>query len=371
MSNAEFPTHLPIDLLASEPAFLNSHQILLLGSAHGLFANYLSGLAPNSHIWATDTTASSLISTIDSGRAKDVLNVQCFPELKNPDSYLLDPPSGPFDAAVIILPKGRKAARRWLLQAHRCLHDSGILYLAGANDAGIQSVAKDATELFGQANVLGYKKGNRVYRCGKTKSQTAQPEWTQQPGIKPGTWNEYKVGIREREFIIHTLPGVFSFDHVDEGTAMLLDCMHVPCDSRVLDLGCGCGLIGMVAAHLGAGHVDLTDDHLLSVSSTLENIRLNHIHTATVYAGDLFGSLPEVKYDAIFSNPPFHAGKEVNYQVAQALITSSHHYLIPGGYLVIVANRFIRYERLMVQIFHNVQVIAENNKFHVLSSQKA
>ena len=151
---------------------------------------------------------------------------------------------------------------------------------------------------------------------------------------------------------------------------MLLECMEIPTGSDVLDIGCGCGIIGIHAASLGAGYVHLADNHLLSIVSTLENLRLNHISDASVYASDLYANLPDSKYDMIFSNPPFHSGKAVDYQVAQALIAHGNLMLNRGGSLIIVANRFIRYEHMMRQIFGNVKVLQEDTKYHVLCSEK-
>jgi 16S rRNA (guanine1207-N2)-methyltransferase len=358
-------------ILPSEPCIAGAQNLLVLGAEGGILLSDITKFAPISQVWATDSTVSSIIATLDTVHANNLRNVHVFPELSNPDTFLNAPPVDQFDAAIIILPKGRKVARRWLLQAYHWLADSGILYLAGANDEGIQSVAKDASELYGETNVLGYKKGSRIYRCVKTKSIDRAPEWTLEPGIALDTWNEFKAQIRGREYVIRTLPGVFSFDHLDEGTRMLLEYMQIPAGGRVLDLGCGCGVIGIVAADLGAGRVDLADDHLLSVRSSLENLRINNISNACVYASDLYKNLPAAMYDIILSNPPFHAGKSVDYEITNQLIEQSYQRLGRGGSLLIVANRFIRYERLMNQIFNNVNILQESGKFHLLSSRKA
>ena len=363
-------TQLLTTILPTESSVAHSQNLLLFGCGNGTLAAYLANLVTSGQVWSTDSNASSINLTLKTSQANDLHNLHVFPDLADPESYLRDPPANPFDTAIIILPKGRKVSRRWLLQAYQCLCDTGILYLAGANDEGIQAVAKDASELFGQAVVLGYKKGTRLYRIIKQSTISNLPDWTQQPGIASGTWNEFHIEVRNRDFTIHTLPGVFSFDQLDEGTRLLLECLQIPTGSRILDMGCGCGIIGMLAVHLGAGHVDLVDDHLLSVASTLENLRLNGISSASVYASDLYSGLPDMKYDMVLSNPPFHIGKEVNYQIAQTLISNGYQKLNPGGSLLIVANRFIRYERLMHQIFHNVKILQESGKFHVLSSQK-
>lgn len=357
--------------LPNEQSVMKSQEVLLLGSNNGMLAAYLARLVPSCQIWATDITVNSIQLLNQIAQKNSLLNIHTFPDLSDPEWYLRDcNKKKNHDVAIILLPKGRKVARRWLLQAYQCLKDAGVLYLAGANDAGIKAVAKDASELFSNINVLGYKHGTRLYRAVKQHLEGNIPGWTSEPGISLGSWNEYKVKIREQLLTLRTLPGVFSFDHLDPGTQLLLECINILDNTRILDIGCGCGIMGMLAARLGAKDVHLADNHLLSVVATQENLRLNDIRNATVYASDLYVNLPETRYNIILSNPPYHTGKEVDYRVARQLIVGGYQRLERGGSLTIVANRFIRYQNIMSLIFGNVHTISENSKFHVLSSQK-
>jgi len=90
----------------------------------------------------------------------------------------------------------------------------------------------------------------------------------------------------------------------------------------------------------------------------------------TVLAGDLLGSVGSNKYDLILSNPPFHAGQAVDFQIAGAMIRQSYQALNPDGQITIVANRFIPYDRLINEIFGNVSCLIESGRFHVLSGKK-
>jgi 16S rRNA (guanine1207-N2)-methyltransferase len=100
-------------------------------------------------------------------------------------------------------------------------------------------------------------------------------------------------------------------------------------------------------------------------------LTLNRITNAKVFAGDLLNPIGSNKYDLVLSNPPFHTDRAVDLQIAQALIDQSWQALNPGGQLIIVANRFIRYDHLIKAIFGNVSTLTESGKFHVLSGLKS
>ena len=353
-------------LLAEFPLIPPTDKVLLFGTHSGALSVALARKLPHGQLWITDrdnialemtrkTLAANRISSVN------ILTDSCLPELDGIG----------VDAVLMQLPKGRKLTRRWLLQAYQALIPGGSLYLAGANKSGIKSAIGDAQELYGKGQILAYKKGNRLTHLVKNSTAQALPAWTQEPGILPGTWMEFSAILSNHNFQIHSLPGVFSYDHLDAGTQMLLNAMCVPSGARVLDVGCGYGIIGMYAAFQGASWVDLVDNDLLAISSCKETISLNQIGNTSILAGDLLDPFRLKRYDLILSNPPFHAGLEVNYQITAALIEQSYHMLNPGGQITIVANRFIPYDHLMEDVFGDVSCLVESGKFRLLSAIKS
>jgi 16S rRNA (guanine1207-N2)-methyltransferase len=362
-------------------------EILLLGSGHGALGAALGRLAGVKGLWLADTTLTAL------KMAERTLQVNGVAE-----SHLLTDPLGTaalparFDLATMELPKGRRFTRRWLFEAYAALKPGGALYLAGANTEGIQPAIKDAHSLFGNAAILGYKKGSRVARLVKPAGPTEMPGWVNEPGIRPGTWIEHDLQLLGATYHLASLPGVFSAGELDEGTHLLLD--HLPPleGSRVLDAGCGYGIIGLVAWNAGAAGVDLADNHLLSIASAEENIKRHvrrELHPGLeadrpevpmsyreaalpvrVLAADTLDFSSADAYTHVLSNPPFHAGKEVDTLAAQAFIAQASRLLLPGGQLILVANRFLRYDRLMQSLFGNQAMLAQTGKFHVLASTK-
>ena len=266
--------------------------------------------------------------------------------------------------------KSRSLNRRWLLQSWLALAPGGRLLLVGPNDQGIQSILKDAEQLVGNLSILGYKKGYRIAQFVKLGHSPSHPDWTAVPGIAPGTWYTFPLSTPANDFELVSLPGVFSYNKLDEGTRLLFFTMDNLSGQKVLDVGCGYGILGMYAAIRGAQSVDLVDNHLLAVASCQENIRRNYLNNCQVYASDLMSSVSGNTYTCVLSNPPFHAGKQIDYQIAHALIASAFNVLEPGGELRLVANRFIRYNHLMSELFGNVSVIAQTSAYHVLSSTK-
>ncbi len=271
-----------------------------------------------------------------------------------------------YDTVCIHLPKGRKLAQRWLVSAFQALAPGGKLYLTGERQQGVQTVMEDARQLFGSAATLAYKKGWRIAQCLKD-DPPPPPAWAAEPGVQPGTWLEFSADLAGREYRLRSLPGVFSADRLDSGSALLLSALSIPPAARVLDIGCGWGALGLAAAAV-AGHVDLIDDNLLAVACAEENIRLAGLTNARAWAADGASSLPAGAYDLILTNPPFHGGREVNFLTAEEFILHAHRCLARQGRFWLVANRFIRYNDVIKKFFSNVQVAAQTGKFHVLTA---
>jgi 16S rRNA (guanine1207-N2)-methyltransferase len=138
----------------------------------------------------------------------------------------------------------------------------------------------------------------------------------------------------------------------------------------VLDVGCGYGVIGLLASRMGAAQVDLVDIDLLAITSARENIVLNDVRNAQAIPSDLLSAVTGKQYNLVASNPPFHVGVRTDYEIAHALIAHAQDVLEPDGRLIIVANKFLRYDRLMSTVFGNVHCLSETNRYHVLVSRR-
>lgn len=355
-------------LLAEAVELEPDARVLLLGCGHGALGVVLARQAPGGAVRLLDGNVVALAMAERTLAANGVANAAVVPDLAAlPEGE----GAGGFDVAVLTLPKGRGLTRRRLVAAHAALRPGGRLYLAGPKDEGIQSGIADARPLFGDAATLAYRAGNRVARATKGAPAPDAPAWAREPGIAPGTWREFAVGIRGQTFQLRSLPGVFAGDALDAGTRLLLEQLRVPPRSRVLDMGCGHGIIGLLAARLGAAAVDLLDVDLLAVAAARENLSAHAVANARALPSDGLAAVAGERYELAVTNPPFHSGKAVAYDAAHAFIAGAARLLEPGGTLLLVANRFIRYDTLLGELFARVETVAADRGYRVLAAHRA
>ena len=354
-----------ISLLAKHIDIPSNSEVLILGCGHGALATALAKTAQDSQFQLMDQNFIALEMSRKTIECNLIKNVIVSDKIS-----LLPEKTKHFDLVVLDLPKGRRLAQRWLVEAFTVLRPNGKLYLAGSNKQGIRAVMKDAQALFGNVSILDYKKGNRLAQLIRPVNIKPQVSWAYKPGIAPDTWVHLVVDSPQGHFELASLPGIFSYDRLDPGTGLLLSCLSGVTNQCILDLGCGYGILGLASLADGADWVDMVDSNLLAVAAAGKNLNALGFSNAEAIPNDVLSNITWKLYDLIVSNPPFHSGREVNYQITNAFIQQSYEALNDAGRMLIVANQFIRYDRAMSKIFGDVSLIAKDGRYQVWQATK-
>jgi 16S rRNA (guanine1207-N2)-methyltransferase len=276
-------------------------------------------------------------------------------------------PGGQFDVALMTVPKGRDFARAQLWSAVRSLRPGGRLYIAGPTNGGAKSIIADANTLFGHGVTLSTRRRHRV---GVSIRPETVPDYPTDWGGDPTRIQRQRLDTPCGPLTVSTMPGIFSWEHLDDGTAFLLEHLgDVEPGQDMLDVGCGNGVIGLALAGQ-ARSVTMVDDNLLAVRCAQDGARANSLTNAHAEPGDVYDDLANRQFDLIVSNPPFHKEFDVNTNVAHRIMRDAKRVLRPGGRLVIVANAFLKYEDVMAKHLIKSRVIARNNRYMVIEGRR-
>lgn len=179
----------------------------------------------------------------------------------------------------------------------------------------------------------------------------------------------YRLEEQDLELVNHA--NVFSRERLDIGTRLFLQ--HIPADPGLrdlIDLGCGNGVVGTLAARANPGaSVHFLDESAMALASARATYRgAGLINPARFTLGDALVGVEAGSADLILCNPPFHQGQVVGDEVAWRMFSQSRRVLRPGGELRIVGNRHLNYHVKLKRLFGNVEQVAANRKFVVLKS---
>lgn len=178
--------------------------------------------------------------------------------------------------------------------------------------------------------------------------------------------NELTIGTRMLAF--ETRPGVFSQYGLDQGSTFLLKTLEFPLKGTILDLGCGCGVLGIACAALSPETtIYLVDSDIRAVRLCKINAIKNGVTNVTVLLGDVIADLPsELRFDIVLSNPPTHQGREVLIQ----FMKGAHRVLKPGGQVYVVVNRMTSVLKKLAEVFGNSEKLARQNGYLVFRATK-
>lgn len=135
---------------------------------------------------------------------------------------------------------------------------------------------------------------------------------------------------------------------------------------RVMDLGCGCGIVGIVAAKkCGAENVVMSDVDPNAVETAKKNADANGAGGVKVVVSDGFDSVDEAGFDLILSNPPY----QTDFAVAKKFIEKGFNRLKIGGKMVMVTKRLDWYRNKLKAIFGGVRV-QEIDGYYVFTAER-
>jgi len=170
--------------------------------------------------------------------------------------------------------------------------------------------------------------------------------------------------------MFRTDAGVFSRGEIDRGTELLFAALEIgPCE-LILDLGCGYGAIGIVAARLSeGGRIIMTDVNERAVALARTNVAANGIDNAEVRLGNLYEPVAGISFDHIVCNPPIRAGRGV----VDRIVSEAPAHLLDGGSLWLVARTRQGADSLrhrMAATFGAADIVKRGSGFKVLRTTK-
>ena len=162
---------------------------------------------------------------------------------------------------------------------------------------------------------------------------------------------------------------MFSHGRLDVGTRVLLDTFADLPQGKVLDFGCGAGVISAYAQSLpGQRTFTLVDCDALALASSGRTMA--HVGADfKVLASDGLSEV-EGEFDLILSNPPFHQGVKTHYEATEQFLAQSFRHLKKGGELRIVANSFLRYPPIIKDAFGNCETLLTRDGFSIYRAIK-
>ena len=262
---------------------------------------------------------------------------------------------GSVDEAMIYAPPGVVERRYTLAMALRALKVGGRLDVMAHKSKGGSRLGKELKD-FGLEVGETAKAHHR--RCIVTRPETIEGL---DAAIGAGSLKQV-AGLEA-----WSQPGVFAWDRVDPGTALLAGVMP-PLKGAGADLGCGFGALSLVALRSPAvTSLRLIDIDRRAIAAAKKNVEDPRV---SFEWADVRTLPTEGELNFIVSNPPFHDGGTEDRRLGQNFIRQAAALLKTGGVLWLVANRHLPYEAELNAAFKRVKPLLDKGGYKIFEAVK-
>jgi len=275
----------------------------------------------------------------------------------------LEPLTGIYDWVLVKLPKTLALLEDQLIGIRAHVTPQTQIIFAGMVKAMPSSIWTLIERLLGNTSTsLAKKKARLIFA-------ELNPEL-------PECLSPYPVSyqLEGTDFTIVNHANVFSRDSLDIGTRFFINHLPEQTDAQdIVDLGCGNGVLGLVAAQRNPdATLHFVDESFMAVASAEENFKRAFADSrlAVFSVTDGLTSYAEQSVDLILCNPPFHQQNTIGDQLAVGMFKQSYKALRSGGELWVIGNRHLAYHAPLKKLFGNCVVVASNAKFVIFKSCK-
>ncbi|MFF6914753.1 methyltransferase [Streptomyces sp. NPDC012466] len=316
----------------------------------------------------TALAAHGPVQITDSHLAQEATRANLARAGAEPDAVRLlttqDPPPGRIDVLLVRVPKSLALLEDQLLRLAPAVHPGTVVVGTGM----VKEIHTSTLRLF--ERILGPTRTSLAEKKARLIFCTPDPALE-----RPGSPWPYvytlpdDVGPAAGSTVVNHA-GVFCADRLDIGTRFFL--RHLPDGRgrRVVDLGCGNGVVGTAVA-LGDPDAEVlfVDESFQAVASAEATYRANGAPGhAEFRVGDGLAGVPSGSVDLVLNNPPFHSHQATTDATARRMFAGARRTLRPGGELWVVGNRHLGYHVTLRKLFGNSQLVASDPKFVVLKA---
>lgn len=269
-----------------------------------------------------------------------------------------DPAAQGYKTVLCLLPKNASEAKGMLARAARDAADGGVILAAAGNKAGGTRIEKYARG-FGLTITATHSRHHARVVCATKHAGSIDLN-----SITQAIAAAARQPVLDGAFT--SMPGIFGWDKIDAGSALLT--RHIPrnISGNGADFGCG---YGYLARHVlqntnAVSSLLCIDADARALAACKEN--LSPFDNVSYLWADLTAPQTDVKnLDWIVMNPPFHEGREADHSIGQSIIRTAAASLKPGGRLWMVANARLPYEKTLKTHFARAECLEQKQGFKV------
>ncbi len=275
------------------------------------------------------------------------------------------PLKGHYDLVIIKVPKSHAYLEDILYKIQPHINPQSKIIAAAMAKNIHSSTLKLFEKIIGETSTSLAKKKARLIFSSFTNNKVTDSPYPKQ----------FELEVEDNTFVISNHANVFSREKLDIGSRFFLENMPQPRPYKsIVDLGCGNGLLGLVAAQQNPdANIIFTDESYMAVAAAKTNFEnaFGKSRTAEFLVTDCLSGIEKQSVDLVLCNPPFHQNHVVGDHIAWQMFNEAYATLEPGGEFWIVGNHHLAYHSKLKKIFGGYAVVASNKKFAVMFSRKS